>query len=374
MKKAERVVVLVGTHKGLWTLASDARRRTWSLDGPAFLGHNVYHAVLDPRDRKTVLAATRPGHLGPTVHRSMDGGRSWKEASRPPAFPKREGGESVKHVFWLTAGHPSRPGQWYAGTAPHGLFRSDDGGDTWDGVAGINEFPARAKWVDPANNPPDSPNTHSFQIDPRDPRHFYIGFSSGGVFESTDEGATWKPLNKGVENPYLQEPNADFGHDPHRVLMSPANLDRLYMQNHFGLYRLDRPGDAWTRIGRNMPKEVGDIGFPLVVDPRDADRAWVFPMDGSEVWPRTPPGGKPAAFMTKDGGKSWRRQNKGFPPRQAWWTVKRQAFATDGRKPLGLYVGTMAGEVWGSRAEGQRWECLARHLPAVYSIETGSPA
>ncbi len=132
--------------------------------------------------------------------------------------------------------------------------------------------------------------------------------------------------------------------------------------------------DEWVRIGETMPKQVGDIGFPLVVHPRDADTAWVFPMDGSSVWPRTSPGGKPAVYGTRNAGKSWQRLDAGLPREQAWWTVKRQAMTADARDPVGLYFGTTSGELWMSRDEGQRWPCIARHLPEIYAVEAAETA
>jgi photosystem II stability/assembly factor-like uncharacterized protein len=129
-----------------------------------------------------------------------------------------------------------------------------------------------------------------------------------------------------------------------------------------------------VRVGRNMPRRVGDIGLPLVVHPRDADTAWVFPMDGTDVWPRTSPGGKPAAYVTRDAGRSWKRQDRGMPRSQAWWTVKRQAMSADAGDPIGLYLGTTAGEFWASRDEGARWTCVARNLPEIYAVETAELA
>ena len=158
-------------------------------------------------------------------------------------------------------------------------------------------------------------------------------------------------------------------HDPHCVRLCPGNPDRLYQQNHCGIYRIDRPSNEWVRIGKAMPKQVGDIGFPMVLHPRDADTAWVFPMDGQTVWPRTSPDGKPAVFATHNGGKSWTRLDTGLPEKQAWWTVKRQAMSADASDPVGLYFGTTSGELWMSRDEGKGWTCIARHLPEIYSVE-----
>jgi photosystem II stability/assembly factor-like uncharacterized protein len=366
----DEIVVLIGTRKGAFALRSDGARRKWRLEGPHFLGSIVNHLVLDPRDRRTLVAACRSGHLGPTIQRSTDLGRTWKEAKRPPAFAKKEGGRAVDHTFWLAPGHASEPGVWYAGTSPQGLFRSEDAGDTWEGVSGFNDHPELDAWTGgPQDMTPDGGKTHSINVDPRDPAHMYLGLSGGGFFETVDRGATWRRLNKGCDRVF-PDPDPDAGHDPHCVRQHPLRPDRLYMQNHCGIYRIDRPADAWVRVGRAMPKSVGDIGFPMTLHPRDPDTAWVFPMDGSGVWPRTSPDGKPAVYRTSDAGKSWKRQDSGLPKAQAWWTVKRQAMSADDGTPVGLYLGTTSGEVWASRDEGKSWACLARHLPHVYSVET----
>ena len=265
-------------------------------------GHAPWHVVEATDDRyrelttgRTLLAAARTGHLGPTVFRSTDRGRRWVEASQPPAF-KPGSGRTVDHTFWLTPGHASQPGVWYAGTSPQGLFRSDDGGATWAGVDGFNEHPQRKAWCSgDQDGTPDGAKLHSILVDPRDPAHVYIGMSSGGVFESSDAGASWRPLNKGIRADFLPEPAPEYGHDPHCLRFAGGNPDRLYQQNHCGIYRLDRPGEEWIEIGTGMPKSVGSVGFPMVAHPRDADTLWVFPMDGTDVWPRVAPNGKPAA-------------------------------------------------------------------------------
>jgi len=365
----KRVRLLVATRKGLWTIVSDPARNAWKLAGPQFLGHIVHHAVVDPRDGRTMLAAARTGHLGPTVFRSIDNGRTWKEATRPPAFGEGSG-RVVDHTFWLTPGHASEPGIWYAGTSPQGLFRSGDAGATWEGVNGFNQHPQRKAWCGgDQDGTPDGAKLHSIIVDPRDARRLYIGMSSGGVFESVDGGNDWQPLNKGVRADFLPDPFPEYGHDPHCVRQAPGHPDRLYQQNHCGIYRIDRPNDAWQDIGAGMPRIAGAIGFPLVVHPRDPDTLWVFPMDGTTVWPRTAPGGKPAAYRSRDGGRTWKRQDLGFPKSQAWWTVKRQAMTIDARDPAGIYIGTTSGEVWGSRDEGRTFRNLARHLPQIYAVE-----
>ena len=373
-----RLAVLVGTRKGLFILKSGLDRRRWSMEGPHFLGEVVNHAVLDPRDGRTVLAAVRAGHLGPTVYRSADAGRTWREARLPPAFAKAvpgEAGESVGHVFWLAPGHASETGRWYAGTSPQGLFASDDGGESWRGVDGFNAHPDRRKWIGgPQDAPPDGGTLHSINVDPFDASHLYIGLSGGGTFESRDRGASWTPLNRGCAADFLPDPDAEFGHDPHCIRVHAAARDVVYQQNHCGIYRLDRAASRWVRIGANMPKEIGDVGFPMVLHPRDPAKAWVFPMDGTTVWPRTPIGGRPAVYGTSDGGRSWKRLDRGLPKGQAWFTVKRQAMGADTLDPVGLYFGTTGGEVWSSFDEGARWHCLCLHLPHVYCVEAATAA
>jgi photosystem II stability/assembly factor-like uncharacterized protein len=372
-KPSKKVVVLVATRKGAWLYHSDGKRKAWKVNGPHFLGNVIHHLVLDPRDRKTLLAAAKTGHLGPTLFRTKDFGKTWKEASRPPAFPKvaeGEKGRAVDHTFWLTPGHASEPDVWYAGTSPQGLFRSEDGGDTWAPVSGFNDHPQYRQWMGTGQDgTPDGPKLHSILVDPRDANHLYLGMSSGGVHESLDRGETWRPLVKGLEVVEgFDAANLAF-HDPHCVRMCPSLPDRLYQQNHCGIYRLDRPGETWERIGVRMPKQVGDVGFPMVVHPRDPETLWVFPMDGTTVWPRTSPGGMPGAFVSRNGGKSWQRQSQGMPAKQAWWTVKRQAMSADQRDPVGLYFGTASGELWMSRDEGKRWSCVVRNLPEIYAVE-----
>jgi photosystem II stability/assembly factor-like uncharacterized protein len=374
---AGAVALLVATRKGAFIYRSDKARRAWRVAGPMFFGHTVHHLVLDPRPNakggRTLLAATRTGHLGPTIMRSTDLGRTWKEAAKPPAFPKvAEGrkGRVVDHSFWLTPGNASEPGVWYSGTSPQGLFRSDDDGVTWAPVAGFNDNPMYTEWTGgEQDGTPDGPKMHSVIVDPRDARHLYVGMSSGGVFESRDRGASWKPLNQGVLADFRPDKYPEYGQDAHCVRLHPAAPDVLYQQNHCGIYRLERPGTVWQRIGGNMPKKVGDIGFPIVPHPRDANTVWVFPMDGSTVWPRTSPGGKPAAYVTRNAGRTWKRQDAGLPKSQGWFTVKRQAMGADAHDPVGVYFGTTSGEIWASRDEGGKWTCIARHLPEIYALE-----
>jgi hypothetical protein len=342
--------LLIGTRKGIFTLTG--------------------HLVADPRNPDRVVAAMRTGHLGPTVFWSNNAGATWNESTRPPAFRTGESmARSVDAVFWLTPGHASQPGSWYAGASPQGLFRSDDDGQTWEPVDGWNDHPMWETWAEwPEQNTPDGSMLHSVIVDPRDAAHLYLALSSGGVFESTSAGADWNPLNLGCVALFAPVPDPEYGHDPHCVRLHPTQPDRLYQQNHCGIYRLDRPATRWVRIGDNMPIDIGDIGFPIELHPQDPETAWVFPMDGTDVWPRTSPDGRPAVYVTRDAGDSWSRQDHGLPE-QAWFTVKRQAMTVDDAESIGVYFGTTSGEVWASIDEGDSWRCIARHLPEIYSVE-----
>src|ERR1043166_835485 len=195
------VALLVATRKGAFILKADPARRAWDITGPMFLGHVVHHMVLDPRDQRTLLVAPRTGHLGPTVFRSTDFGGNWKEAEKPPAFPKAPEGQKgrvVDHTFWLTPGHESEPKVWYAGTSPQGMFRSADAGETWEPVSGLNDDPQYRIWMGgEQDGTPDGPKLHSILVDPRDPNHLYLGMSSGGGFESVGQRHDGDHLNAG---------------------------------------------------------------------------------------------------------------------------------------------------------------------------------
>lgn len=365
-----RVALLIGTRKGAFILRSDKARRDWKMSEGMFIGNVVHDMALDPRDGCTILMTARTGHLGPTIFRSVDYGKTWQEATRPPAFPKAaegEKGEVLDHNFWLSPGHASEPGVWYVGASPTSLFRSEDGGRTWEGVSGFNNHPMRSTWVGEVA-PPGGARLHSIVIDPRDANHMYIGLSGGGVFESTNKGADWQPLNRGIESEFVP-PDADYGNDVHCMRLHPLFPDRLYQQNHEGIYRMDRPQGTWVNIGKRLPKSVSAHSYPIVLHPRQPDTVWSFPLDGSFPLGRVTPKGKPAVYITRDAGKTWQRQDRGMPKSHGWFTVRRQAMSVDSHEPVGVYFGTTGGQVWASTNEGNSWKSLALSFPEIYSVQ-----
>ena len=253
------VDLLVATRKGAFVLRGDSSRRGWRIEEPHFLGHETNHLTTDPRDGTTWLLAAKTGHLGPTVFRSTDRGQSWSEARRPPAFPKApegQDGPAVDRVFCLAPGHASQPGVWWAGSVPHALFRSEDGGVSWELVVGFSDYLDGLRKQEPPRffPTPGGAITHSILVDPRDPDHLYVSLSTGGCFETADAGASWRPLNQGVSADFLPDPDPEFGQDPHCMVLSPADPDRLYQQNHCGVYRLDRPRRT---LGANRTEPAG---------------------------------------------------------------------------------------------------------------------
>jgi len=349
------LILLVATDKGAFLYYSDGDRRHWDVNGPHFLGSVIHHLILDPRDNKSLLASVHSRLSGSTVYRSKDFGKTWKPAAKPPEFPNDKLKRRVDHIF----------------SSPQGLFRSEDCGDTWESVEGFNNNSMWKKWTaDSLEGYPKVSKLHSILIDPMEKEHMYLGMSYGGIFETTDQGKTWEPLNGGLKADYLKG-TPEFGHDPHSVVFHPFKPERLYQQNHCGIYRIDRPKKKWVRIGDNMPADIGDVGFPIAVHPSDPNIIWVFPIDGNEAWSRVSPEGQPALYCSHDGGDTWFRQDIGLPMRNAWFTVLRQGLATDCLGEAGLYFGTTSGSLWMSDNEGNSWRQIAVHLPRILAVETG---
>jgi hypothetical protein len=356
-------LVTVGTTKGLFVLDGDEVR------GPFFRGERVPAVAIDTRgDGARVLAASVSEHWGPVVHTSDDGGRTWSDPpERALRFPA-DTGASVVQVWQLQPAGPDEPDTVYAGVEPAAIFRSDDRGETWTFLRGLWDHPHRAQWQPGFGGL----GLHTILVDPRDPRHLLVAISAGGVYRSDDGGETWEARNAGIRMPggaEAPDPYPEFGQCVHKVARDAVNPDRLYAQNHGGLYRSDDRGDTWQDIAHGVPS---DFGFPIVAHPRAGDTAYVVPLD-SDMY-RCTAEEQCRVYRTTDAGASWAPLGSGLPQDHAHLTVLRDAFAGDGEDPLGLYFGTRTGQVYASHDEGESWALLAEHLPPVLCVRAAAAA
>jgi photosystem II stability/assembly factor-like uncharacterized protein len=341
------VLLPVGTRKGLFLLRSDDRQ-SWDVEGPLLPGWAVYHAIVDQRDG-TLHAATNNAFYGATVHRSNDLGRTWERAEE---LGLPEDGELKLNATWHI--EPGRGSELWLGGDPGVLFRSDDGGKTWQLNRALFDHPTRASWNPGAGGL----CTHSIQlVDGR----MYIAISAAGTFRSEDEGETWTPINKDVAAEFMPDPYPEVGQCVHKLLVHPQHPERLWQQNHCGVYRSDDGGDSWERLdGNGLPTS---FGFPLALDPEDPDVAYVIPEQSQEH--HFTADGRLGVFRTKDGGASWELLSDGLPA-QAWVAVLREGLAYDDD---GIYFGTQSGSVWVAPRGGEHWREAARDLPPILSVE-----
>jgi photosystem II stability/assembly factor-like uncharacterized protein len=347
------VLALVGTRKGLFLLWGDRDRRCWRVDGPLLDGWGVYHATVDTRGG-TFYAATNHLVYSPTVQRSDDGGKTWKR-SRRIGLPERSG-LTVNAVWYIEPGLPQEPGTLYLGADPGVLFRSDDAGETWEPNRGILEHPTRDRWFPGAGGL----CCDSIQLDPSDPQRMYVCITSAGTLRSEDGGQTWSPVNKNVAAEYFPDPYPEIGQCVHKLLLHPARPERLWQQNHFGVYRSDNCGDSWERLdGNGLPT---GFGFPIMIHPKDPDTAFVIPERSPEY--HYCPDGRLAVYRTRDSGRTWEEMSDGLP-KQAWAAVLREASAFDADS---LYFGTQSGSFF-ALTDGDTWVEAARHLPPILSVE-----
>jgi photosystem II stability/assembly factor-like uncharacterized protein len=353
------VTLFVGTRRGLFLIRSDGDRRRWTLDGPHLRGREIYHAFLDPRDGRTAWAASDHAVWGAHVHRSRDGGRSWELLDAAPHHGDERG---LKAIWSLSPGHAAEPDTVWAGIEPAGLFVSRDAGTSWSAVPGLNDHATRASWQPSGGGLA----LHSVLVDPGEPRRMWCAVSAGGVYRSDDGGLTWQPRNDGVRADFLPSPPPPAGHCVHKLRLHPARPERLYQQNHCGVYRSDDGGAAWIEITDGLPS---DFGYALALDPRDPDTAYVVPEESSHM--RAAVDGRLRVYRTGDGGASWRPLSDGLPQEHAYVSVLREGLATDELEPCGVYLGTGTGHVFASADAGESWTMLAGFLPKILSVTAG---
>jgi len=350
-------LILAGTRKGLFLLRGDEDRREWKVNDPLLPGWEIFHAVVDPRDGM-LYACTNSFVYGATVHRSSDLGQTWERAEEL-GLPE-ESELKLERTWHLEPGHESQPETLWLGGAPGVLFRSDDRGKTWEPVRGVVEHPTREQWNPGAGGM----CCHSIQLDPSDANRLYIGISAAGVFRTDDGGERWSPANKGTAADFMPDPYPEVGQCVHKLLVHPSRPDRLWQQNHCGVYRSDDRGESWERLdGNGLPS---GFGFPIALHPREPDTAFVVPEEGAEN--RVTCNGRLGIYRTRDGGASWAERPQGLPT-PAWSAVMRESMASDGLDPVGIYLGTQSGSVFVSPDEGESWVEAARQLPPILSIE-----
>lgn len=354
---AKKVLILLGTRKGAFIVEGDADRHSWQLRGPYCDTWPMNHVAAD-RTSGTIYGAGGNEWFGPAIWRSDDLGETWTHSSAGLTYEAGE--EPIKSAWSVAAG----PGGLYAGVEPAGLFHSSDGGETWKHVAGLRNHPSRPDWQPGGGGL----ILHSLVPHPTDERQLWVAISAAGVFHTADGGETWEPRNRGTRADFLPEGqnHPDYGQCVHSLVMAPHRPDRLYQQNHCGMYRSEDGGRQWNSIEAGLPSS---FGFPAAADPRDPDTLYLIPLNG-DIAGRYMPDAQTAVWRTRDGGASWQALRNGLPQQNAYFNVLRQALATDSEEPTGVYFGTSSGSLFYSADEGENWNCIAQHLPTITSVET----
>ena len=366
-------LVLVGTRKGAFMLAGEQSRRKWQLTGPYSPGTDIFHMVYDSRSGGRIFAASNSMWFGPQVEYSDDVGKTWEQSRQQPRFADKpeyaeHDGVTVGNLWHIEPGRASEPDTLYAGVQPAALFKSTDGGDTWQEVAGLGKHPTRSEWMPGFGGL----CLHSIALDPENADRMWVGISAAGVFRTYDGGDTWLPANRGVRADFNPaDPLPEWGQCPHKLLSHPANPSLLYQQNHCGVYRTDNNGEKWTDITKDLPSR---FGFVLGLHPRQPNTLYVLPEDeavGTDVGGgiRYASGARFRVFRSRTGGQDWEPLTNGLPQEHAYLHVLREGMATDSLDPVGVYVGTVNGQIFYSRDEGDHWELMVENLPPINSIE-----
>jgi photosystem II stability/assembly factor-like uncharacterized protein len=363
------VRVLVGTAKGAFVLTADGHRDDWKVDGPHFGGWEVYHLTGAPSAPDRLYASQSTGWFGQILQRSDDAGATWNPVGNDFDYE----GETGTHQWYDGTPHPwefarvwhlevapDDPDTVYAGAEDAALFRSTDGGRSWDELPGLRTHPTGPNWQPGAGGM----CTHTVLIDPSDQDRLHVAISAAGVFRSDDAGASWRPANHGLHSEGIPDPDADVGHCVHRIARHPSRPDTLFMQKHWDVMRSDDGGDSWREISGDLPS---DFGFPIAVHAHEPETIYVVPIESDSM--HFPPEGKLRVYRSRSGGDEWEPLTKGLPQENCYVNVLRDAFAVDGLDPCGLYFGTTGGQVYGSANGGDTWQTLVHDLPRVMSVE-----
>src|SRR5262249_55810761 len=354
-------LVLVGTMKGLFLFGSDAKRRTWRMAGPFFPGSSVYGAAFDGRDgRRRIWAAPSSMHWGAELAWTDDFGRTWERPETPVVGFAESAGSSLKNIWQIAPGRADDPDTLYCGVEPSALFVSRDAGQTWQLNEGLWNHPHRAKWMPGGGGL----CLHTILVDPSREDRLTVASSTGGVYRSDDGGRSWAARNPGLRAAFLPDPYPEFGQCVHKIVHHPARAGRLYLQNHWGLYRSDDGGDSWQDVAHGVPS---DFGFCLGIHPRDPDTAFIVPLHSDGF--RCTPEGRLRVYRTQNAGRSWQGMTRGLPQKDALETVVRDAMAVDSLERASVYVGRGSGKLLGSRDEGGTWRLLHEGLPPIVCVK-----
>jgi hypothetical protein len=353
------VLLAIGTNKGLFLATSDDRL-SWDLTGPHFPMTAVYAVCVDGRGGRTrLLTGMASSHFGPSVAGSDDLGRSWQEPDHAPvAFPA-DTGAALEQVWQLAPGPVDEPDVVYAGTQPSALFRSADGGRSFELVRGLWDHPHRSTWAPGFGGQA----IHTVLPHPADPARVLVAMSAGGVYRTEDGGTSWAAHNKGIKAYFLPDPWPEYGQCVHKVSRHPARPDQFFAQNHHGVYRSDDGGDSWESIAGGLPT---DFGFAMVSHPHRPGVIYNFPIQADGT--RWPPEARCAVYRSEDAGGSWTPLRAGLPTEPFYGAVLRDAMCADDAEAAGVYFGTRTGEVYASRDEGDSWRQVAAHLPDVLCV------
>jgi predicted Ser/Thr protein kinase len=354
-------LLLVGTTKGAFILRSNAQRRAWEMGGPYFHGHAVYAMAYDGRGGQHRIWASTQSIWGTLLRSSDDFGKSWTNPQDAAIRFPVDAGVSLKNIWQIALGSDDEPNVLYCGVEPAALFETRDAGEIWSLVRGLFNHPHRPRWM-PGNG---GLALHTIIPDPGNKQRIYVAISSGGIYRTEDGGSTWTSQNRGIRAEFMPNKYPEFGHCVHKIAMHPARPERLFLQNHWGLYRSDDHAENWIDIANGVPS---DFGFPIVVHPRNPDYAFVVPVDSDQF--RCTCDGRLRVYRTRNAGASWEPLTRGLPQKGAYETVLRDSMITDSFDPAGIYFGTRSGQLFASRDEGKTWQKIIGGLPSIVCVRT----